>query len=242
MERYLMFVAVGCLVTGLPSSGTGAVELPPGADLTPAEVAGQQHYGQPYRPQFHYTPIQGHLGDATGLIYYRGEYHLFHMFDPWGQARRDRHKCWGHAISRDLLSWEQQPPVLDAIIDNRPGSGSGVVDWNNTSGLRTGPQKTLLIFYTDYRLGSSIAYSNDCGRTWTRYGRNPVLAGTDDIRDPTVFPDPKDMGLSLAAEGGEMCAVSLEVNRLESIWLERGTKSVSAGLLERAGTGAARGP
>jgi hypothetical protein len=58
----------------------------------------------------------------------------------------------------------------------------------------------------------------------------------------TVFPNPKDMGLSLAAEGGAICAVSLAVNRLESIWLEDGTKSVSAGLPERAGTGAARGP
>ena len=44
-------------------------------DITPKEVAGEQHYNQPLRPQFHYTPIQGHIGDATGLIYYRGESH-----------------------------------------------------------------------------------------------------------------------------------------------------------------------
>jgi hypothetical protein len=35
-------------------------------DLTPERVAGQQHYNQRLRPQFHYSPIQGHLGDATG--------------------------------------------------------------------------------------------------------------------------------------------------------------------------------
>lgn len=30
-------------------------------EYTPAEVADQQNYRQPLRPQFHYTPIQGTL-------------------------------------------------------------------------------------------------------------------------------------------------------------------------------------
>src|SRR5205085_11242934 len=61
---------------------------PADVDLTPEEVADQQNYNQPLRPQFHYTPIQGHIGDATGLIYYRGEYQLFNMYDEWSRARR----------------------------------------------------------------------------------------------------------------------------------------------------------
>jgi len=155
-------------------------------DLTAAEVASQQNYDQPLRPQFHYTPIQGHIGDATGLIYYRGEYHLFNMYDEWSR-RRLAHKRWGHAVSTDLIHWEQLPAVLDTILDNKPGSGSGVVDWNDSSGLRQGPEKTLLIFYTDYQKGSCVAFSRDRGRTWVRYGKNPVIAGAEDARDPTVF-------------------------------------------------------
>jgi sucrose-6-phosphate hydrolase SacC (GH32 family) len=155
-------------------------------DLTPAEVADQQNYEQPLRPQFHYTPIQGHIGDATGLIYYRGEYHLFNMYDEWSRGRL-AHKRWGHAVSTDLVHWEQLPAVLDTLIDNKPGSGSGVVDWNNSSGLRAGPEKALLIFYTDYQRGSCILYSRDRGRTWVRYAKNPVLDGAEDMRDPTVF-------------------------------------------------------
>src|SRR5277367_526023 len=54
-------------------------------DLTPSEVADQQNYDQPLRPQFHYTTIQGHIGDATGLVFYRGEYHLFNIFDEWSR-------------------------------------------------------------------------------------------------------------------------------------------------------------
>jgi sucrose-6-phosphate hydrolase SacC (GH32 family) len=79
------------------------------------------------------------------------------------------------------------PPVLDTTIDHLPGSGSGVVDWNNSSGLRNGLEKTLLIFYTDYKKGSCILYSNDRGRSWVRYKGNPVLPGFDDTRDPNVF-------------------------------------------------------
>ena len=59
--------------------------------------------------------------------------------------------------------------------------------WNNSSGLRRGPEKTLLIFYTDYKTGSSIAYSHDRGRSWTRYANNPVIPGAVDMRDPNAF-------------------------------------------------------
>ena len=159
----------------------------PQYDITLEEIAGQRHYQHPMRPQLHYTPLQGHIGDATGLFYYAGEYHLFYMYDQWSR-RRAAHKQWGHAVSRDLLHWDELPPVLDTLIDNRPGSGSGIVDWNDSAGLRQGgPEKTVMIFYTDYQRGTGIAYSRDRGRTWTRHSRNPVIAGATDARDPTVF-------------------------------------------------------
>ena len=75
---------------------------------------------------------------------------------------------------------EELPPILDPIIDHKPGSGSGVVDWNDSSGLRRGSEKTLIVFYTDYQTGSCIAYSNDRGRTWVRHPKNPILSGVDE--------------------------------------------------------------
>src|SRR5580698_11234646 len=102
---------------------TRPVPAPADVDLTPEAVANEQNYNQPLRPQFHYTPIQGDLNDATGLIYYRGEYHLFHMYDEWSRIRA-AHKRWGHAVSNDLVHWQQLPAVLDTLLDNTPGSGS----------------------------------------------------------------------------------------------------------------------
>lgn len=156
-------------------------------DITPEESAANQHYEQPLRPQFHYTPIQGFIGDATGLIYHEGTYHLFYMSDKW-ERRKNRHKCWGHATSTDLLHWDEQPSVLDPVTDHKPGSGSGIVDWDNTLGLATGSERTLVVFYTDYSTGSCILYSTDAGKTWARHPRNPILprVGGND-RDPTVF-------------------------------------------------------
>ena len=175
--------AVETVITNAAASTATAVDH---FDLSPADVADQQNYNQALRPQFHYTAIQGHIGDATGLVYYRGEYHLFNIFDEWSR-KSAAHKRWGHAISTDLTHWTQMPPLLDTLVDHSPGSGSAVVDWNNSSGFRTGPEKTLVVFYTDYKRGSCIVFSNDRGRHWKRYVNNPVISGADDARDPNVF-------------------------------------------------------
>lgn len=150
------------------------------------DVYENMHYNQSLRPQVHYTPITGQIADATGLIRYKGKYHLFYMFDEWSRHRRDN-KNWGHATSFDLIYWEQKPQILNTVIDNAPGSGSGIVDWNNSLGLRNGVEKTLVVFYTDYGRGPSLAYSRDAGKTWIRHKNNPILPGKEDFRDPVVF-------------------------------------------------------
>ncbi len=152
------------------------------------DVFHQMHYDQPLRPQVHYTPITGQIGDATGLILYKGVYHLFYMYDEWSRSRRFN-KSWGHAVSSDLVFWEQRPQILNTRLDNAPGSGSGIVDWNNTLGLQSGVEKTLVVFYTDYGRGTSIAFSRDAGKTWIRHKDNPVIPRHEarNDRDAKVF-------------------------------------------------------
>lgn len=153
-------------------------------------------YNERYRPQFHFTAKQNWLNDPNGLMYYKGEYHLFFQHNPsginWGNM------TWGHAISKDMVHWNQ---IENAIYPDKLGtifSGSGVVDWNNTTGFQTGDEKPLICIYTsaggtsDESKGQpftqSIAYSNDKGRTWTKYEKNPVLGhiiGSN--RDPKVI-------------------------------------------------------
>ena len=68
-------------------------------------------------------------------------------------------------------------------------SGSGVVDWHNTTGFKTGDHPPLVLAYTSAgSWGQSLVYSNDRGRTWKKYEGNPVLEKiADSNRDPMVF-------------------------------------------------------
>lgn len=150
--------------------------------------AGENLYNETYRPQFHFTARKNWLNDPNGLVYYQGEYHLFFQHNPqgidWGNM------TWGHAVSPDLLHWEQ---LDNALTPDRLGtifSGSAVVDWDNTSGLQTGSEKVIVCIYTSAGkpFTQSIAFSNDRGRIWKKYDHNPVLQHiASDNRDPKVI-------------------------------------------------------
>jgi sucrose-6-phosphate hydrolase SacC (GH32 family) len=149
------------------------------------DVAGE--YQKPRRPQLYFSPLRAGCGDANGLVYYQGEYHLFFQHDPFGHGGA-RNSHWGHAVSADLVHWKQ---LADAIGPDENGmcySGSAAVDWNNTSGLQTGSEKPMIIAYCGTATGQCLAYSNDRGRTWLRHPGNPVVPyGEPGSRDPKLF-------------------------------------------------------
>jgi len=152
-------------------------------------------YTEPLRPQFHFTPIFNWSNDPNGLVYYKGEYHLFFQHNPFG--REWGNNSWGHAVSTDLLRWKQLPIALWPDELGTIWSGSGIVDTRNTAGFQTGNESPIVLAYTyagrfskiDLPYTQAIAYSNDRGRTWTKYDHNPVLPNQSDgdNRDPKIF-------------------------------------------------------
>ena len=147
---------------------------------------------EPLRPLFHFTPPRNFMNDPNGLVFYKGEYHLFYQHNPVGNTWG--HMSWGHAVSRDMMRWQHLPVALSEADGVMIFSGSVVVDWKNTSGFcrpSDGDPSCLVGIYTGHgrrRQTQNLAYSNDRGRTWTKYPGNPVIdLGLENFRDPKVF-------------------------------------------------------
>lgn len=182
---YLFFIIL------LFSSCTGPLE--PSKDALE-----NNYYKEKHRPQFHFSPETGWMNDPNGMVYYEGEYHLFYQYYPdstvWGPMH------WAHAISTDLIHWEHLPIALYPDEHGYIFSGSAVVDWDNTSGFGEGNAPPLVAMYSYHDMAKEhaggddfqtqgIAYSNDKGRTWTKYQANPIIKnpGVRDFRDPKVI-------------------------------------------------------
>lgn len=148
-----------------------------------------------YRPLYHFTPQQGWINDPNGLVYFNEEYHLFFQYHPDGTTWGPMH--WGHAISSDLVNWQEQPIALAPDEYGTIFSGSAVVDWHDSTGFFDGKSGLVAIFtHHDHnheldriQQRQSLAYSVDAGRTWIKYQGNPVLEHDEliDFRDPKVF-------------------------------------------------------
>lgn len=164
---------------------------------TRSSTKAANYYTEAHRPQYHFSPETMWMNDPNGMVYYDGEYHLFYQYYPDGDVWGPMH--WGHAVSEDMLHWEHLPIALYPDELGYIFSGSAVVDKNNTAGFKNGEHDPLVAIYTyhdttgekagrnDFQT-QGIAYSNDRGRTWTKYEGNPVIPnpGIRDFRDPKV--------------------------------------------------------
>ena len=178
-------------VDALPSDSTALGSIEQSDSIKGAENL----YHEPLRGQFHFSSRRGWNNDPNGLVYFNGEYHLFYQHSPYCWLATIGNMHWGHAVSRDLVHWEE---LDDALAPDEMGpmfSGSAVVDWNNTSGFGKDGKPPLVLIYT--AAGSfpgtgnpavqCLAYSTD-GRHFTKFSGNPVLKQiTVGNRDPKVI-------------------------------------------------------
>ncbi|MCB7482272.1 glycoside hydrolase family 32 protein [Christiangramia sediminis] len=192
MKKLKSIICLGVLLLGLASckSDKKAEEV--------AEVKVQTD--EDFRPNFHFTPEKNWMNDPNGMFYLNGTYHLYFQYYPdknvWGPMH------WGHATSKDMITWEEQEIALYPDEKGYIFSGSAVVDKNNTSGFGKDGKTPVVAIFTyhdpegekneeiDYQ-SQAIAYSLDEGITWTKYEGNPVLPnpGIKDFRDPKVTWD-----------------------------------------------------
>ncbi|MGF9696873.1 GH32 C-terminal domain-containing protein [Paenibacillus sp. MABNR03] len=181
------------------------------------------YYKENYRPQYHYSPIRGSASDPNGLVYYEGEYHLFHQDGG----------TWAHAVSTDLINWKRLPIALPWNDQGHIWSGSAIADLNNSTGLFTDSGgKGLIAYYTSYhpdkpggnqRIG--LAYSTDQGRNWHYAEDRPIVIenpgkngddpGSWDFRDPKVVRDEEHNRWMMVVSGGDHIRFFTSTNLLD---------------------------
>ena len=145
----------------------------------------------PMRQRYHFMAETGWLNDPNGLIFYKGCYHFFYQYNPYGAFWDSMH--WGHAVSKDLVHWEYLPLALapSEEYDDHPQGGC-------FSGTAIEHEGKLYLFYTavaNYGQGleqsQCVAFSED-GIHFEKYEGNPVIVAPegvrrDQFRDPKVF-------------------------------------------------------
>lgn len=154
----------------------------------PAEKRGRK------RPEIHFTTTQGWINDPNGFCYADGVYHLFYQYNPAATGWGNMH--WGHAVSRDLLHWEEKDIALYPDETGTMFSGSAWVDSRNVRGLKTTDKTPILLFYTaapnNRKLSEGalftqrMAYTVDGGETFVKCKKTVIPHQVSDNRDPKV--------------------------------------------------------
>ena len=130
--------------------------------------------------KYHYSGKEGWLGNPCGLVYFKGKFHLFFLINPLSFRFGPMH--WGHAVSDDLISWEDCPVAISPENELCCNSGSVIVH-----------DGKLWLFYTslsfDNREKICAAVSED-GVVFTRFDSPVALSpfdGNCKFRDPFVM-------------------------------------------------------
>ncbi len=131
--------------------------------------------------KYHFSRKEGWLGNPCGLVFFKGRYHLFFQVNP--DLPRYGRMHWGHAVSEDLITWEELPLAISPEEELSCNSGSAIVH-----------DGKIWLFYSslsfDYSETVCMAYSED-GILFTKCENNPVakspFEGSTKFRDPFVM-------------------------------------------------------
>ena len=145
-----------------------------------------------WRPLLHYTTRLNFMNDPNGLIYDPSTklWHLFSQYrSTYNQVNGVNDLNWGHAVSYDLVNWDEYGLAIPQINGVSAFSGTSVFDYTNSSGLCN--HCMIAVYSGDVGGGSGtedvrLAYTTDA-ETFTQYALNPVInPGESNFRDPSV--------------------------------------------------------
>lgn len=141
------------------------------------------------RPKYHLLPASNWTNETHGLIFYKGNYHIFNQKNASILALRQIN--WGHFSSPDLINWTEHKPALSperGYDENGIWSGNVILD----------DKGIPMISYTagGQKMGIALAFPQDSTlNNWVKYNHNPVIPvqpdgySRTDLRDTYMWKE-----------------------------------------------------
>jgi beta-fructofuranosidase len=114
----------------------------------------------PFCPRYHFLAPENHIGDPNGLCYWHGRWYLFYQFRPRDDPD---HVYWGHAVSEDLIHWEDLPIALHPTPGNSCFSGNALVEHD----------RVLAMYHATNEGNQIVASSDPLLLNWKRISNTP---------------------------------------------------------------------
>ena len=115
----------------------------------------------PYRPLYHFVSPESTMNDPNGLCFWQSHWHLFYQ----GYPPEDPRQHWGHAVSDDLIHWQDLPYAVYPHPEYQCFSGSTLVE-----------QDRVIAMYHGTRAGNMVAVSSDpLLLNWEKVTGKPVI-------------------------------------------------------------------
>ena len=121
----------------------------------------KRYEGDPHRPIYHYVNPENTLNDPNGLCFWQDRWHLFYQACP----PEDPRQHWGHAISDDLIHWQDLPYAIYPNPEERCYSGAALVE-----------EDRVIAIYHGTKVGNMVAVSHDpLLLNWEKLTGAPVI-------------------------------------------------------------------
>ena len=141
----------------------------------------KRYEGDPHRPIYHYVNPENTLNDPNGLCFWQDRWHLFYQACP----PEDPRQHWGHAISDDLIHWQDLPYAIYPNPEERCYSGAALVE-----------DDRVIAMYHGTKVGNMVAVSHDpLLLNWEKLTGAPVIPKASADGSPAALPGLRSLHL-----------------------------------------------
>lgn len=153
------------------------------------------------KSQIHLKAPGNWINDPNGFIYYKGNYHLFYQYFPYAPRWGTMH--WGHAVSKDMVTWEHQEITLfPTKYEDQNGcfSGSAIeqdgklyIYYTGVHYNKINPDDIHMCLDDEFESAQMMITSGDGFHFDNFNGKNVIIPPVDDpeIGDRAHTRDPK---------------------------------------------------